>query len=123
MSLSKKDLGNKGEEIAVQYLRKNKYKITARHYQKRIGEIDVIAFDPQNVLVFFEVKTRTTHRFGTGAESVNWAKQRKLIKAAYFYLLENHLQNQNFRIDVIAVDLNPQTRQSKVTHYRNAVGE
>lgn len=122
MHLSKKDLGNKGEEIAVKYLRKNKYKIVTWHYQKRIGEIDIIAFDPQNTLVFFEVKTRTSHHFGSGAESVNWVKQKKLIKTVYFYLLENHLQNQNFRIDVITVDLDPKTYQSKITHYKNAVG-
>ncbi len=123
MPLSKKDLGNQGEEIAIKYLCKNKYKIIKRHYQKRVGEIDVIAFDPQNVLVFFEVKTRTSHQFGTGAESVNWTKQRRLIKTAYFYLLENRLQNQNFRIDVIAIDLDRKTRQNKIIHYRNAVGE
>jgi putative endonuclease len=123
MFFSKKELGNRGEEIAAQYLRKNKYKVVARHYQKRIGEIDIIAFDPQNTLVFFEVKTRTSHQFGSGAESVNWFKQRKLVKTAYFYLLENHLQNQNFRIDVITVDLDPKTNQSKITHYKNAIGE
>lgn len=123
MGFSKKELGNKGEDIAVKYLRKNKYKILTRHYQKRIGEIDIIAFDPQETLVFFEVKTRTSSQFGSGADAVNWVKRKRLIKTAYFYLLENHFQNQNFRIDVITVDLNSETHQNKITHYKNAVEE
>ena len=123
MVLSKKEIGNLGEKIACKYLQKNNYKIITCNYQKQIGEVDIIAQSPEDVLVFFEIKARTSHKYGTGAESVNKAKQEKLVKTAYTYLQENNIENQNFRIDVISIDLNMKNRKSKVTHYRNAVGE
>lgn len=121
MIFSRKQLGALGEQIALKYLRKNKYKIITTHYQKRIGEIDIIAQDQNSTLVFFEVKTRTSHKFGPPAESVNWIKQQKLIKTAYWFLKESKIENQNFRIDVLTVDFDLKSKQSKIKHFRNAV--
>lgn len=123
MDLSRKEIGNLGEKIACRYLQKNHYIIKIKNYQKLVGEIDIIARSPKNILVFFEIKTRTSHKYGSGAESVNKAKQEKLVKTAYTYLHENKIENQKFRIDVISIDLDIKNRRSRVTHYRNAVGE
>lgn len=52
----------------------------------RVGEIDIVARD-RNELVFVEVRLRNNTQFGSGAESVTWTKQHKLIQAARYYLL------------------------------------
>lgn len=123
MVLSKKNLGYLGEKIACQYLQNKKYKILARNYQKRFGEIDIIALSKEKTLVFFEVKARTSSRFGRGEESVNPFKQRKLVKTVYYYLWENKIKSENFQIDVISIEMDFKHRKSKVTHYKNAVGD
>lgn len=72
----KKKLGQWGEELAVKYLLGRGYKVLKQHWQKREGEIDIIAFDLQvNCLAFVEVKTRTSDSFGRPEESINQKKK------------------------------------------------
>lgn len=121
MKYSKKEIGDLGEDIACKYLLKKKYRIIIRNFQKRYGEIDIIARNSNDILVFFEVKTRTSNRYGTGAEAVGYYKQKRLVKTAYFYLNENKIRYDNFRIDVLSIDLDFRKRISRITHFRNAV--
>jgi len=81
----KKELGKEGEDIAVRFLKKNKYKILEKNFRTPLGEIDIIARDG-DTLVFVEVKTRENPLFGEPFESVNYHKKRKLIKVASLYL-------------------------------------
>jgi putative endonuclease len=78
-------LGNKGEELAVKFLKKNGYAIKIRNYKTRIGEIDIIAADG-DVLVFVEVKTRESLEFGHPFEAVNARKRKKIANVALLYL-------------------------------------
>lgn len=119
---SKKYLGKLGEKIACDFLTKKGYKILRNNYQKLFGEIDIIARDT-DILVFFEVKTRTSNKFGSGAEAVTRKKQEKLIKTAYCYLNEKKMRDNEFRIDVLSINLNFNRRRAKITHFRNAIGE
>jgi putative endonuclease len=120
----KRKLGNLGEKIAEKYLRDKGYKIIKKNYQKRWGEIDIIARENQE-LVFIEVKTRTEDKsllYGLPQDSVNFFKQEKLIKTARTYLFENDCSSQtNWRIDVIAVKLNEQGKEISLDHIKNAV--
>ncbi len=114
--------GDIGEQIAVDYLKNNGYKILEKNYQKPWGEIDIIA---QNQgLIFIEVKTRTNTKIAFPEENVNFNKQRKLIRAAETYLLEkNHSPETPWQIDVIAIELNLKIRKANLKHIKNAVWE
>ena len=81
--LSKKQLGDLGEDISEIFLVKKGYSILKRNYRCRLGEIDLIAKD-KNKIIFFEVKTRTNLNFGYPEESVNNLKVLKLKKLAIF---------------------------------------
>jgi putative endonuclease len=123
MVTEKRRLGDLGEELAVRYLKKHHYKILTQHYQKKIGEIDIVAQNKDKTIIFIEVKTRTNQDFGSPQEAVNPLKQHKLIKTAQYYILENHKQDIPWRIDVIAVDLDSKKQIAHIRHFKNAVGE
>ena len=121
--MNKREIGKLGENIACKYLIKNKYKILSKNYHTRFGEVDIIARDLNSLLIFFEVKTRTSDKYGQGFEAVDYYKQQKLVKTTYFYLNENEIKDDNYRIDVLSIDLDFKQRLGRVTHFRNAVGE
>jgi len=119
----KRKVGELGENLACQYLKRNGYKIIGRNFRKTGGEIDIIARDQKNgILVFVEVKTRTGNAFGQPQEAVDFFKQRKLKKAAFAYLNQKG-SDCDFQIDVIAILLNYKTRKARIKHYQNAVEE
>ena len=97
-----KQLGDKGEALVADYLKKEKFRIIARNYRQRNGEIDLIAKD-KGVLVFVEVKTRRSLQFGNPAEAVNYYKQKKIIKVAQWYLQQKNMLDQSCRFDVVEV--------------------
>jgi len=74
--MEKKELGKKGEEVAIRFLKKSGYRILSRNYVCKLGEIDVIAKE-KDTLVFVEVKTRTSTTFGPPQLAVNPTKQRR----------------------------------------------
>lgn len=97
-------IGALGEELAVEYLRSRGLQILARNWRCRYGELDVIAADAQaGVLVFVEVKTRTTDRFGGVAQAVTPQKVRRLRRLAGLWLAAQHGSWAQVRIDVVGV--------------------
>lgn len=96
--------GKYGEEVACDYLEKNNYKIIERNFSCYQGEIDIIAKDfSKNELVFIEVKTRTSFKYGSPIDAVNKNKQKHLFKACQYYLYRYNLYHLFIRIDVIEV--------------------
>lgn len=79
------ELGMMGEKLALDYLKKNRFKILETNYRSNHGEIDIIA-RKKKTLFFIEIKTRSSDAFGTPAESVTAKKQEHLIKTAEYYL-------------------------------------
>ncbi len=102
MSDKRIHLGQQGEKLAVQYLKKKGYKILGRNYRKRFGEIDIIAKDG-TFLVFVEVKTRTTTTKGSPHSSVTFKKQQQISRVALEYLSSKNLLNHDARFDVISI--------------------
>ncbi len=96
------ELGRSSEDLAVDYLRENGYRIIKRNYKTKLGEIDIIAKD-KDVLCFIEVKSRKTERFGSPREAVSNLKQRKISRVALAYLKENNLLDSKARFDVVAI--------------------
>lgn len=110
--------GNKGEEIAVKFLRDKGFSIVEKnYYASRYGEIDIIALD-KNELVFVEVKTRTTNNFGHPLESISQAKLQKMRLAATHYIQENNPKVKGYRLDAIAITLKPDL---DIQHIKNII--
>ena len=114
------ELGKLGEKIATSFLESKQYTIITIRFLKRIGEIDIIAFDNlTNELVFVEVKTRRNTTYGWPEESVTQSKLRKIIKTAKWFLLEkNYKSTQEWRIDVISIIFHPHTNHAHITHFK-----
>jgi putative endonuclease len=110
-------LGREGERIAERYLAKKGYRLVERNYRCPLGELDLIALD-RRVIVFVEVKTRLDQRFGPPLESVHPRKQRKMVKAALFFLNEHKLHHREARFDVVGISF--AGREPVVEHIENA---
>lgn len=102
MSNAKLELGRRGEDAAVDFLKRKGYKVLERNYRNKLGEIDVIAKD-SNTLCFIEVKTRTNFKFGYPQEAITTFKQRKINRVALSYLKQYNLLNISARFDIISV--------------------
>lgn len=117
--------GKIGEEVAVNYLKANDYKIMATNFKnnsgRRLGEIDIIAKDKNGELVFVEVKTREYQKYKNTLpeENITRAKLRKLSKIASAYLYQNNLKEANYRFDAISVWLDIETRLAKIKHIKS----
>lgn len=111
----------RGEEIASKYLQKHGYKVIERNFRKGYGEIDIIALK-QNVLVFVEVKTRTSQEFGDPLEAIAPWKLRSLVKTAQFYKMTHKNLPEQMRIDAISVMLSPGGEEEKVEQIENISG-
>jgi putative endonuclease len=107
MKDTSKAVGSKGEDLAVQYLKRKGFKVIERNYHCSAGEIDLIAREGKT-LVFVEIKARSSSEFGLPQDAVDRFKQRKMIEAARYYLAERHLtEDIPARFDVVAIHLKP----------------
>jgi len=105
MKTRRQEVGQKGEDLAVKFLRKKGYKIIERNFRAdRFGEIDIIAKD-KNEFVFVEVKTKTDDQFGSPEEEFTYQKKKKMYRAIQNYLFKKYLTNQDWRADLIAIDI------------------
>jgi len=116
MKSDNKKLGTLGENIARQFLRKNGYRFIGQNVRTKIGEIDLVMRD-KNDIVVIEVKTKSGPDFGTGAEMVGYYKRRKLISLAT-ELLQKY-PGRTVRIDVVEIDTS--NNPPKINHIKNAV--
>lgn len=98
-----------GEDKACEYLKKLGFKIIERNYRKSYGEIDIVALDPTTasgqVLVFVEVKTRTSNQFGSPLESITYWKLKSLLKTAQYYKMTHKNLPESLRIDAVSVTI------------------
>jgi len=102
MSNKRIDLGKKGEDISVKFLKKQGYEIIERNYRCSLGEVDIIAKD-KNILCFVEVKARKTEEYGLPQEAIDRYKQKKLARVALTYLKQKKICKQDVRFDVVSV--------------------
>ncbi len=106
--------GNAGEQIAASFLERLGYRIVARNFRLRTGEIDIVAW-AGDTLVFVEVKTKAQRKFGQPEEMVTRRKQLTLERVAMGYIQRHRCEGVDIRFDVIAVQLEP-NREAEVTH-------
>ena len=114
------EVGKWGEEKAAEYLQGKGYRIVARHFTHRIGEIDIVATKDGRI-IFVEVKTRTNNRFGAPEESIGWSKQEKLRRTANVYMLQHKLYSTPHQIDSVAVMRDLMKKETAIRHLENVV--
>jgi putative endonuclease len=125
--MQSKQIGVLGERIASDFLKKKNYQILDRNYSsKKIsgpirGEIDIIAKE-KDTLHFVEVKTLTSDKIISPEEKIDFQKEKKIIKMAEYWLLENKISfDTKWQIDVISVIINLNSKKAKIRHFENAI--
>ncbi|MCD7957901.1 MAG: YraN family protein [Lachnospiraceae bacterium] len=102
--MNKRAVGTRYEDLAAAYLKKLGYRILCHNYRCKAGEIDLVA-SQESYLVFIEVKYRSDESNGSATEAVDAKKQKRIIRAARWYLMERHLSEETpVRFDVVAFD-------------------
>jgi putative endonuclease len=114
--------GQLGEKLAQDFLKGRGYQIVETNYRIPDGEIDIIV-SKDGVLVFVEVRAKTSRTFGTPEESVTSRKKQKLVKVAQDYVQRHDIQESSWRIDFIAVELDSHGNPLRIEQIENAVGE
>lgn len=118
----KRLIGDEGERLAAAFLVKNGYKILTKNFANKYGEIDIIALETkkarklreeydimpkaikdEDVIVFVEVKYRTSDKFGKPFEAVDTKKQKRYELLSNVFLLENNFRGMQFRFDIIEI--------------------
>jgi putative endonuclease len=95
--------GQSGEDLACAFLAAKGYRIRARNFRCRAGELDVVA-ERAGVTVFVEVKERSDSRHGRGFEHVTWTKRQRVLQAARLYAARHGLLESPLRFDVVSID-------------------
>ena len=120
MSVSTKQSGDEGEEIAAEYIVEKGYEIIDRNYRYGKGEIDIIAKDPETgETVFIEVKSKKNLEFGDPVYSVTKNKIKQIKRMAELYLYDKEIDEIDCRFDVITVLLRGKQKPI-IEHYINA---
>ena len=121
MGKTSKEFGKEGEDLAERLLRSKNYKIIERNYHSgRIGELDIIAEDPETKqMVFVEVKSRKNLEFGDPILAITKNKMAQLKKVANAYLYDKEIREVNCRFDVVTVLFRGKLKP-EIKHYVNA---
>lgn len=109
-------VGDFGEQFAADHLSARGVHIIDRNWRCDVGEIDIIGRD-DGAVVFYEVKTRRSTRYGSPAEAVTPAKAARLRRLAVRWLSEHPHPGHDIRIDVIALTLS-RHGETRVQHLR-----
>jgi putative endonuclease len=119
MSTRRQVVGRWGEDAAADYMKANGYSVLARNVHSAHGEIDIVA-SKDGLLVFVEVKTRSSHAFAFPEDSVTRRKQAYMLSAAEDYLQAHPESGESWQFDVIAVEGTPGGK-SQIEHFENVI--
>lgn len=116
--ISRTQLAKWGENTARKFLEDNQITILQMNYRTNLGEIDIIGKEQED-LVFFEVKTRSSQKFGFPEEAVDHRKIEKIECVANDFIEVNSLDETNWRIDTIAIIRNPYSGNFEIEWFKN----
>lgn len=116
--MNKQELARWGEDLAQKYLSERGIQIIEKNFRTQYGEIDIIGFENDD-LVFFEVKTRSSIKFGYPEEAVNSKKIEKIETVANEFLDTLTTSDLNWRIDAIAIIRNPHNLKYQIKWVKN----
>ncbi|WP_141553398.1 YraN family protein [Peptoniphilus sp. oral taxon 386] len=113
--MNNRNLGAIGESIATKFLEDKGYKILDKNYRALGTEIDIVALDG-DILVFIEVKSRSSKKFGNAFEAVNGFKIQNIIRTSMSYIVSKQLDSFQVRYDVVEYYIN----ENYINHIENA---
>ena len=119
MPNTKIELGKRGENLAAEFLIARGFSIIARNVRTPYGELDLVGFQPET-LVIFEVKTRRTDTYGFPEDAISTTKRAHLMASAQAFIQDHPELPGNWRIDVIAINLRPD-KKPEIEWFENAV--
>ncbi len=102
MTVARQKLGAHGERLAARRYEAAGYSVVARNWRCTEGELDLV-LRGDDVLVFAEVKTRSSARFGVPAEAVTPAKQRRIRRLAHRFCADSGVRARTVRFDVVSI--------------------
>jgi len=114
-----RQIGDEGEELAAAYLESKGYTILDRNYHFERAEVDIVAYDNETCIVFAEVKTRSTNRYGEPEEYVDDEKIQNIYKAAEAWVYERKMDGVPVRFDVISI-LQQENEAPDIKHFEDA---
>ena len=117
-----KDIGNYGEDISYNFLKKQGYYVLSRNFRTKYGEIDIIC-KKNDLIIFIEIKSRYNYNHGSPIEAITYSKQMQIIKLCKFYIYTNNLIKYNVRFDVIEVFFNIDNNLHSINHITDAFRE
>jgi putative endonuclease len=134
MSKYRQSFGKWGETIAENYLTEKGYLIIERNARTPYGELDIVAsqkgiilseksVERETIIVFVEVKTRSSENYGLPEQAITARKQEHLLSAAKYYLMENPHLAEDWRVDVISVQSSKESKQPMLTHFENVLAD
>ncbi len=120
MRRSRQHTGKLGEKMAERFLVSRGFSILDRNFRAPFGEIDLVA-ERNGCIIFLEVKTRTSERFGPPLSSITRTKQEHILKNCQYYLKRYDLCNGPCRVDAIAVKLDVRGKLRSLHHVKNII--
>lgn len=114
---SKRTIGSRGEQIAMEYLQTKGYRLVERNFFIRGGEIDLICERSDGKLAFVEVKYRRDDRYGKPYESVTRTKIRHLSKTIQLYLLQKGSGGRKLTLEVVSILQKDMTTPPQIAHF------
>lgn len=120
MTSSRQQLGRWGEQLAAKHLESQGFVVLERNWRCRRGEIDLVT-RIQDIVVFVEVKTRRGQDYDTPEEAITSPKAARLLELGQRYLLEHDLADVEWRVDLVAVELDQHGKLLRCEHVPNIV--
>ena len=112
--MNKREIGYEHETMACDFLEHSGLKILCRNFRVRSGEIDIIALDG-DILVFAEVKYRSSLDYGGASYAISRQKQNKIIQVAQWFMAKNKIPQDTYcRFDAVLID------KEEIIHIKNA---
>ena len=118
--MDRQEVGKLGEKAAQKFLKKRGYRIRETGFRCPRGEIDIVA-QRKDWLVFVEVRTKSNPEFGTPEESITQAKKERLIASALTYNSTHQNLPSQWRIDVVAIELDDKGKVGRIEQLENAI--
>ena len=118
--MMRKKVGDKGEKLARDFIKKKGYRIIETNFRCREGEIDIVA-RKKDYLVFIEVRTKTSIDYGSPEESITSAKKEKLVASALSYIDAHKKLPDFWRIDFVAVELDENGKTLRIELFENVI--
>ena len=117
--MDKSKVGKTGELYAEKFLTSRGHRIIRKNYHSRYGEIDLIVLSQNGILIFIEVKTRTSNNFGYPEEAITRQKLQKILKTAFHFFQNYPEKFSTWRIDAISVELTRTGKLKNIKHLKN----